>query len=130
MPAINGIGWFEVGTDNPAEAERFYGDVFGWTFGNDQGAATGADGSPYRSITTPGEGRPSGGLFPTGGKVPNYAVFYVLVADVDAAAKAAEAAGGRVLVPAQRTPDGLTFAHLLDPSGNQFGIFAPPAGGE
>jgi uncharacterized protein len=30
MPAINGIGWFEIATDQPAAAERFYGDVFGW----------------------------------------------------------------------------------------------------
>jgi predicted enzyme related to lactoylglutathione lyase len=31
MPGSNGIGWFEIGTDDPAAAERFYGDVFGWT---------------------------------------------------------------------------------------------------
>ncbi|MFI5896376.1 VOC family protein [Actinoplanes sp. NPDC051513] len=129
MSAVNGIGWFEIATDQPAVAERFYGDVFGWTFGDDQGAATGADGSAYRTITPPGGGL-KGGLFPTGGKLPNYAVFYVLVADVDKSCSAAEAGGGKVLVAPQRTPDGLTFAHLLDPSGNQFGIFTPPAGGE
>jgi len=130
MPAINGIGWFEIATDQPAAAERFYGDVFGWRFGDDGGGATGADGSSYRMITTPGAERPSGGLFPTGGKTPNYAVFYVLVADVGESAKAAEAAGGSVLVPAQTTPDGLTFAHLLDPSGNHFAVFTPAPGGE
>ena len=130
MPAINGIGWFEIATDQPAVAERFYGDVFGWTFGNDEGGATGADGSTYRMITTPGADGPSGGLFPTGGKTPNYAVFYVLVADVAESAKAAEAAGGSVLVPAQTTPDGLSFAHLLDPSGNHFAVFTPAPGRE
>jgi predicted enzyme related to lactoylglutathione lyase len=130
MPAINGIGWFEIATDQPAVAERFYGEVFGWRFGNDDGGATGADGSAYRGITTPGTERPSGGLFPTGGKVPNYAVFYLVVADLAATCKAAEAAGGKVLVAPQTTPDGLSFAHLLDPSGNQFGVFTPPPGGE
>jgi predicted enzyme related to lactoylglutathione lyase len=129
MSALNGIGWFEIATDQPAVAERFYGDVFGWTFGDDEGGATGADGSVYRTITPPGA-NPAGGLFPTGGKVPNYAIFYLLVADVEATSKAAEAAGGKVLVAPQRTPDGLTFAHLLDPSGNHFGVFTPPAGGE
>jgi len=130
MPEINGIGWFEIATDQPATAERFYGDVFGWRFGNDDGGATGADGSAYRMITTPGADRPSGGLSPTGGKTPNYAVFYVLVADVAETSKAAEAAGGKVLVAAQTTPDGLSFAHLLDPAGNHFAVFTPPPGGE
>jgi predicted enzyme related to lactoylglutathione lyase len=130
MPEINGIGWFEIATDQPAVAERFYGDVFGWRFGDDDGGATGADGSAYRGITTPGTDRPSGGLFPTGGKAPNYAVFYVVVADVAQTCGQTEAAGGKVLVAPQTTPDGLTFAQLLDPAGNQFGIFTPPAGGE
>ena len=35
MPAFNAIAWFEVGTDDPAAAERFYGDVLGWTVAND-----------------------------------------------------------------------------------------------
>ena len=128
MPAINGIGWFEIATDQPAAAERFYGDVFGWRFGDDDDGATGADGATYRMITTPGAGGPSGGLFPTGGKTPNYAVFYIVVADLAATCKAAEAAGGKVLVGPQSTPNGLAFAHLLDPAGNQFAVFTPPAG--
>jgi predicted enzyme related to lactoylglutathione lyase len=28
MPGLNGIGWFEIGTDDPAAAERFYASVF------------------------------------------------------------------------------------------------------
>lgn len=28
-PGLNGIGWFEIGTDGPAAAERFYGDRAG-----------------------------------------------------------------------------------------------------
>lgn len=127
MSALNGIGWFEIGTDQPAEAERFYGDVFGWTFGDDQGGA--ADGA-YRIVSTPGAGGMQGGLFPTGGKTPNYAIFYLLVADPAETCRAAEAAGGKVLVAPQTTPDGLSFAHLLDPAGNHFGVFTPPAGGE
>ncbi|WP_433377060.1 VOC family protein [Actinoplanes sp. CA-142083] len=130
MSALNGVGWFEIATDQPAVAERFYGDVFGWTFGDDTGAAAGADGSAYRMVTPPGAERPTGGIFPTGGKMPNYAIFYVLVTDPAEACRAAEAAGGKVLVAPQTTPDGLSFAHLLDPSGNHFGVFTPPAGGE
>ena len=28
------------------------------------------------------------------------------------------------------TPDGLSFAHLLDPSGNHFAVFTPAPGSE
>ncbi|MEU8612369.1 VOC family protein [Actinoplanes sp. NPDC048791] len=122
----NGIGWFEIGTDRPAEVERFYGEVLGWTFGDDDDS-TAADGAPYRIITTPAAESIRGGLYATGGKVPNYAVFTVLVADTAATCRQAEAAGGKVLVEPVTEPGGLTFAHLLDPSGNHFGIFTPPA---
>ena len=124
MPKINGIAWFEIGTDRPDVAERFYGEVFGWGFAADDSLSF--DGSPYRIVTTPAEGGLPGGLNSTGGKVPNYAVFTVLVADVAATCRMAEAAGGKVLVPPTGDPAGLTFAHLLDPSGNQVGVFTPP----
>ena len=130
MSVVNGIEWFEIGTDQPAVAERFYGTVFGWTFGNDPGAAVAADGEPYRLLTPQGADRPTGGIFPTGGKSPNYAIFYVLVTDPAATCQAAEAAGGKVVLAPVTTPDGLTFAHLLDPSGNHFGVFTPAPGGE
>jgi uncharacterized protein len=120
----NGIGWFEIGTDDPAGAERFYGSVFGWSFADD------ADSLGYRIISTPAPDSIKGGIRGTEGKTPNYAVVYVQVDDVAAASVAAEAAGGKVLVAAQRTPDGLVFAHLLDPSGNHLGIYTPPAGSE
>ncbi len=126
MSAVNGIAWFEIGTDEPATAERFYGDLFGWTFADDD--STGADGTPYRIVTTPAEDGLRGGIFPTGGTVPDYAVFTVLVADTAETCRQAEAAGGKVLVGPQTAPSGLAFAHLLDPSGNHFGVFTPPAG--
>ena len=125
MSAVNGIAWFEIGTDEPAVAERFYGEVFGWTFADDDNSSS-ADGTAYRIVTTPAEGGLRGGLFATGGTVPNYAVFTVLVEDTAATCAQAEAAGGKVLVAPQTEPGGLTFAHLLDPSGNHFGVFTPP----
>jgi predicted enzyme related to lactoylglutathione lyase len=118
----NGIGWFEIGTDDAAGAERFYGTLFGWTFAEDEGPM------PYKIVTTPAAGSIKGGVFSTGGQVPNYAVFCVVVDDVPATVVAAETAGGKVLVPPQTTEDGLVFAHLTDPSGNHFGVYSPPAG--
>lgn len=122
MSAVNGIGWFQIGTDQPAEAERFYGELFGWTFADDEHA-----GAAYRIITTPGENGLQGGIADTRGAAPGHAVFSVLVADTEATCRQAEAAGGKVLVK-REVPGGLTLAHLLDPSGNQFQVFSPPAG--
>jgi predicted enzyme related to lactoylglutathione lyase len=129
MTGINGIGWFEIGTDQPAVIERFYGEVFGWTFADDENA-TGSDGMPYRIVTTPAENGLRGGVFGTGGTMPNYAIFNVLVADTAATCRAAEAAGGKVITGPHRDPSGLSFAHLLDPSGNHFGVFTPPSAGQ
>jgi uncharacterized protein len=119
MPGFNGIAWFEVGTDDPAAAEQFYGDVLGWTVAH--------DGNPgYEVFTTGDADGVHGGLFDTEGKLPSYAVFSVIVEDVAATCRRAEEAGGKVQRAPQVNPDGLTFAHLLDPAGNHFEIFTPP----
>ncbi|MFD0025604.1 VOC family protein [Streptomyces sp. NPDC058382] len=124
MAQINTVAWFEIGTDKPAEAERFYGEVFGWTVAHDSTKSTD---QAYRIVTTgDGEGLP-GGLFATGGKLPNYAVFTVLVEDVEATCRQVEEAGGRVQRAPQVNPVGVTFAHLLDPAGNHFAVFTPPS---
>jgi uncharacterized protein len=121
MPGFNGIAWFEIGTDDPAAAERFYGDVLGWTVAN--------DGNPtYQTFTTGDPDGIHGGLFATDGKFAGYAVFSVIVEDVAATCRRAEEAGGKVQRAPQVNPDGLTFAHLLDPAGNHFEIFSPPVG--
>ncbi|MEV4703628.1 VOC family protein [Actinoplanes sp. NPDC049316] len=119
MAEINGIAWFEIGTDDPAAAERFYGDVFGWSVAHDDAASTDP---AYQVIST---GSMRGGLFHTRGEMPGYAVFTVLVADVEDTCRRVEAAGGRVQRAPQVNPVGVTFAHLLDPSGNHFAVFSP-----
>jgi uncharacterized protein len=119
----HGIGWFEIGTDDPEAAQRFYGSLFGWTFEKDDDEAV-----PYHLVTTPANDSIRGGIFETQGKVPNYAVFCVVVEDVAATCVAAETAGGKVLVPATEGGNGLVFAHLLDPSGNHIEVYSPPNG--
>ncbi|MFG1777154.1 VOC family protein [Micromonospora sp. NPDC049051] len=121
MTIGNAVTWFEIGTERPDEAERFYGDLFGWSF-TEEGTA----GASYRT-TGGGTGAGIGGAVRgTGGASPNYAVFYVQVADVAETVRRAEAAGGKVLVPRTENDNGLTLAHLLDPAGNHFGVYAPP----
>lgn len=124
MPVVNSIAWFEVGTDDPAAAEQFYGDVFGWKVAHDD--AVSSDPAYQFFSTGDGEGL-RGGLFATKGAMPNYAVFTVLVEDVDAACSKAVAAGGQIQRGPEVNPSGVRFAHLLDPAGNQFSVFTPPA---
>jgi predicted enzyme related to lactoylglutathione lyase len=117
----NAVNWFEVGTDRPEETGRFYADLFGWGF-SEQGTPE----ASYR-VAEPGpEGSIQGGIREIDGSGPNYAIFYVQVADVADACRRAEAAGGKVLVPVQSNDNGLVFAHLADPVGNLFGVYSPP----
>lgn len=125
MPGFNGVGWFEIGTDDPATAERFYGDLFGWTVAPDEAAS---DDPAYRVVTTAATDGLRGGLFDTGGEIPGYAVFSVLVQDVEAACRTAAEAGGKVQRAPHTNPAGVTFAHLLDPAGNHFEVFSLPSG--
>ncbi|TYK46219.1 VOC family protein [Actinomadura decatromicini] len=121
VPAFNTVTWFQVGTDAPDEARRFYGDMFGWQFAQDEGE----DG--YDLITYPGAERPSGGIAHSADASENHAIFLVMVEDVDATCARTEKNGGKVAVPATTTPNGLRFAYLDDPSGNRFGVFKPAA---
>ena len=123
MTNVNTIGWFEIGTDDPATAQRFYGEVFGWTVRHD--GATSTD-PAYRMISTGGL---PGGLFDTAGAMPGYAVFTVLVDDVVATCRRIEQAGGAVRRAPQVNPVGVTFAHVTDPAGNAFSVFTPPSAG-
>lgn len=123
MPNFNGIAWFEIGTDNPAEAESFYGQVFGWTVSRD---VTKSPDPAYRIFATGGHGLAAGALFDTKGTMPGYAVFTILVEDVAATCRATVAAGGTVQREPSVNPVGVTFAHLLDPAGNHLAVFTPP----
>ena len=82
----------------------------------------------YRNITASGADAPMGGVANTGGQMPNHGVFYILVADVEATCAVAEQIGGSVVAKfLEPGPGAPRFAYLRDPSGNQFGVFTPPA---
>ncbi|WP_370945586.1 VOC family protein [Amycolatopsis sp. cg5] len=123
-PAFGSVTWFQIGSEDPAATRSFYTELFDWSFEVDTNDDT--EGR-YAQVTTPGASHPTGGLFDTRGEVPNHAIFYVLVEDTAKTVAAAEKRGAKVLVPPKTTPAGLVFSDLLDPQGNHFGVFTPPA---
>jgi predicted enzyme related to lactoylglutathione lyase len=121
LPTANGIGWFQIGVTDGDRAEKFYGNVFGWTF-------SGA--SAYRTVATPSARSIAGGLAVHGGSMPNHAIFCVVVDDVEATCQRVVDGGGTDVVPATTTPDGLIFAEVLDPEGNHLGVYRPRPGND
>ncbi|WP_433462962.1 VOC family protein [Spirillospora sp. CA-128828] len=121
VPAFNTVTWFQVGTDAPEEARRFYGDMFGWKFAEDP------DTDGYDLVSYPGADMPSGGISHQPDASGNHAMFLVMVEDVDATCAQTEKSGGKIALPAVTTGNGLKFAYVEDPAGNRFGVFTPPA---
>jgi predicted enzyme related to lactoylglutathione lyase len=121
-PAPGTLAWFEVASDDPETTQKFYGSLFDWTFESEGTLA--ATGQEYRNIKASGADQPMGGIFGTDGQRPNHAIFYILVADLEATCADAEQLGGTVInKQLDATP---AFAYLRDPAGNQFGVFTPP----
>ena len=124
MPASGTLAWFEIGTSDPDGAEKFYGSLFDWSFDADGPAAAG--GMDYRNISASGAEGPMGGVFGTGERVPDHAVFYILVGDVEATwrRRAARRLGGeQASGGGPRRPDLRLPAR---PGRHMFGVFTPP----
>ncbi|TML87591.1 MAG: VOC family protein [Actinobacteria bacterium] len=122
-PAAQGVFvWDELGTTDADEAQRFYGEVFGWTT-TDMGSEYGG----YR-IFNRGAGDENGvaGLMALpDDSVPPHWQPYVAVDDPDATtAKAKELGGGALLEPTD-VPKVGRLAVLRDPQGATFGIIRP-----
>lgn len=125
-PALNSVAWFEIGSDKPEEVKKFFGELFDWQFKLN----TDLEGVDYHAAITPGAPAPGGGIFDHAGKFEDYAVFYVLVADVPATVERAKGLGGQVLMEPVTDASGVSFARLHDGAGHHFGVFSMPAPAE
>jgi len=130
---VNGVGamsWNELDTRDPAGAQRFYGEVFGW-----EAEPFEQDGKPFYWTWKLG-GRTVGGMLPMSEafppEVPANWVAYFGFEDLDAAGKQVEQLGGQVVMPPQPVPSG-RFGVFRDPAGAVFagveGSYDPPPGG-
>lgn len=120
--------WYELMTGNPDAAQAFYGDVIGWTIGEQ------APGDmDYRMIAAGDE--LVGGLFPLNdemrkqGARPGW-LGYVAVDDVDATVSEVESLGGRVLMRGRDLPDVGRIAMVADPQGVPFYVMRGAVEGE
>jgi predicted enzyme related to lactoylglutathione lyase len=118
--AKGSISHIEFPADDVERAKRFYAAVAGWEFG-------GMDGMPdywlFRTGTDTG-----GGIGRRGESVGNVVRVYIDVDDLEGAVAAATASGGTVVTQPSDIPGQGRFAALLDPEGNEVGLYeASPA---
>lgn len=106
--------WNELATRDLAAAQKFYGELLGWTFGED--GETG-----YHYIKN--NGRMNGGMMEmddTWGDVPPNWMVYFSVPDIEATVKKAEELGGKVHVPPTDAGSTGRFSVIADPTGAVF----------
>src|SRR5258708_31161938 len=110
---------FEIRGDGAARAEKFYGELFGWTFQRYEGAHS------YYGMATTGPDSETPGI--------NGALYQrsegssiVLTQNVDSIEDAVAKAislGAEVVIPKSPIPGMGYFANLKDTEGNVFGVF-------
>jgi predicted enzyme related to lactoylglutathione lyase len=109
--------WNLLATSDVDAAQRFYADLFGWSYEPLEGSS-----DPYWEIRN-AEGWLNGGVMglPAEGVPPHWLVMFT-VADAGATSALASERGGTVIVPPTPMPTG-RFAAMSDPQGAAFGIF-------
>lgn len=115
--------WIDLGTDDIAGAEAFYGALFGWTF-TDQGEEFGH----YRMIhagehLVGGAMSTAGMTCPEGGEVPTQWGVYLATDDIEATVAKALEAGAKPAVPPMPVGEQGTMAVVVDPAGAAVGLW-------
>ncbi|MDP9034237.1 MAG: VOC family protein [Myxococcota bacterium] len=118
-PSTGRFCWHELVTTDLTAATKFYGELLGWTFGDNPTPA----GGTYRMFSV-GETMVGGAMVAPAG-VPSGWLVYVAVDDADSAARKVAELGGKIMVPPMTVPDMLRFACASDPQGAAFGILQP-----
>ena len=121
---------FEIQTEKPERAAKFYRDVFGWTIEK----WPGLDWDYWVIMTAEKDSKEpgiNGGLLLRPAKTPpqecgtNAYVCTIQVKNFDETAKNIEAAGGKVAMPKFAIPKMAWQGYFLDTEGNTFGVHQP-----
>lgn len=113
--------WFDLMSSDPARAAEFYAAIFGWESQEPANPEFGG----YQNFTR--DGRRVAGLVPhmPDAPVANVWTAYLHTADAEVTAKAAEAAGGTVMVPPMPVGDLGSMMVVTDPAGAVIGFWQP-----
>jgi uncharacterized protein len=116
MPG-NPIVWWELASHDAEKSAAFFRNVFGWAL----------EWNPRLGFYTVAAGQ-AAALFEGGGiftlrkaKLP-FLALYIQVEDIEATAKAIEAAGGHLVEPPFETPTGSRICLFNEPSGATFAL--------
>ena len=116
---------FEIIGSDPAGLRDYYGELFGWEFDTSGPVAEPVSEAGGYGFVEPREGGIPGGVG-GGAGYEGHVVFYVGVADVEAALAQAERLGGtRRMGPAHAPGAPVVVGHFTDPQGNLIGLAAP-----
>jgi uncharacterized protein len=113
---------FEIPFDSKERVARFYSEIFGWKLINvpdyDYTMVHAADTDANNMVSE--KGAINGGMFPRNedAKQP---MIVIGVQSVDETIRKVVAAGGRVVTPKQRIPNG-SYARVADSEGNVIGL--------
>jgi uncharacterized protein len=106
------IDYIEFPALDAAGAKKFYAAAFGWKFED--------YGPQYTSFH---DGRLAGGFSADSAERPAKPLVVIYAADLDAAQRAVEQAGGKITRPVFSFPGGRRF-HFTDPSGNELAVWS------
>lgn len=114
------IGWHELHARDWEAAFAFYAGLFGWikSMSVDMGPM-----GTYQLFA--GNGADIGGMM-TNRQVPApFWLYYINVADIDAAGDRVKGAGGQVINGPHQVPGGAWILHAFDPQGAMFALVGP-----
>jgi predicted enzyme related to lactoylglutathione lyase len=109
--------WFDITAAKPDEVREFYAALFDWTTAPETSAG------PYRGWLVDGE-QPWAGIVHTDDSLPGRWLPYVLVEDLDTAARRAVSLGAAVVRDRTDGPAGTSII-IADPGGAQVALFRP-----
>lgn len=113
---------FEIIGSDPAKLRSYYGELFGWEFQvGDATTGTVSQLGNYGFV----DGATTGGINGGVGGGEGYerrVLFYVSVANVEAALQKAESLGGKRQMGPEGTPGTLVVGQFTDPEGNLIGV--------
>ena len=105
---------FQILSDNPTDAGKFYSAVFGWTVSTDAS-------HDYHGIDTGSQQGIQGGISRCEPNSRASVKLFVEVENVNKAVASAYQLGGNVIVAPHVLPNGYEMAVVQDPEGIQFG---------